>query len=327
MTMRAWEVQGAGEPDEVLHLTDREPPAPGPGQVRIRVAAAGIGLPDLFMCRGRYPLTPPVPFTPGQEAAGTVLAVGDGVDVAVGDRVMGTTLFMQGDGSFAEECLLYGDSALPIPGALSDAEAAGFWIPHFTAWVGLVDRGGLEQGDQLVVLGASGGSGIAAVQLGKALGARVVAVVSDADRAAFCRDLGADVTVDYHDGPLPAKLREATGGRGADLVFDPVGGELAEEAVKAMARGGRFLAIGFASGRWPQLATHDLVVTNTSLVGVIAGGQSRAELREIHAALTELLDAGRLRTAVTRSVPFDQLPDALGRMAGRGLIGKQVLVP
>jgi NADPH2:quinone reductase len=327
MTMRAWQVQGAGEPKDVLRLVDREPPEPGPGQARVRVTAAGIGLPDLFMCRGTYPLTPPLPFTSGQEVTGTVEAVGDGLDLTIGDRVMGTTLFVQGDGSFAEECLVYGDSALPVPDGLSDADAAGFWIPHLTAWVGLVDRGAIAPGDRLVVLGASGGSGIAAVQLGKALGAHVIAVVSDAERAAFCSGLGADATIDYHDGPLAPAIREATGGHGADLVYDPVGGELGEAAAKALARSGRFLAIGFASGRWPQLATHDLVITNTSLVGVIAGGQSREELRQIHADLAALIADGRLRTAVTNVVPFDDLPDALQRMAERGVVGKQVLVP
>lgn len=325
--MRAWIVEGAGEPQDVLRLGERPAPEPGPGQVRIRVLAAGIGLPDLLMCRGSYPLTPPLPFTPGQEAAGTVVAVGEGAEVRVGDTVMGTTLFVEGHGSFAEECLLYGDSALPVPDHLSPSAAAGFWIPHFTAWVGLVDRGGLRPGERLVVLGASGGSGIAAVQLGKALGAHVVAVVSDETRAEFCRGLGADATVLLGDGPLPDAVRNATDGHGADLVYDPVGGEPGEQAAMAMARGGRLLAIGFASGRWPQLATHDLVVRNTSLVGVIAGGQTPEELRAIHVELMDHVAAGRLRPAVTAEVPFDELPAALRRMADRGLVGKQVLVP
>ena len=147
--------------------------------MRIRVTAAGLGLPDVLMCRGTYPLTPPLPFTSGQEACGTVTAVGEGVDLAVGDRIMCVTMFWQGCGSFAEECLVAADSAFPVPEGLTDAEAAGFWIPHLTGWTGLVDRGSIVAGDWLAVLGAAGGSGIAAVQLGTALGARVIAVVSD----------------------------------------------------------------------------------------------------------------------------------------------------
>jgi NADPH2:quinone reductase len=325
--MRAWQVQAAGEPAEVLHDVEVDLPQPGPGQARIRVTAAGIGLPDVFMCRGTYPLTPPLPFTPGQEATGTVTAVGEGVDLAIGARVMCVTAFTAGSGSFAEECLVFADSSFAVPEGLTDAEAAGFWIPHLTGWIGLVDRGRIAPGDWLAVLGASGGSGIAAVQLGRALGARVVAVVSDEERAAFCRSLGAEATVNHRDGPLAPALREVTGGAGVDLVYDPVGGVLAEDAVGALARHGRLLAVGFASGSWPRVATHDLVVANTSVLGVFAGGYGRGELLEIHAGLAALVADGRLRNAVTEQVPFDDLPKALQRMADRGVVGKLVAVP
>jgi NADPH2:quinone reductase len=325
--MRAWQVQGAGDPIDVLHEVDLDPPEPGAGQVRIRVTAAGLGLPDVFMCRGTYPMTPGLPFTSGQEACGTVTAVGEGVDLAVGDRIMCVTMFWKGCGSFAEECLVAADNAFPVPEGLSDAEAAGFWIPHLTAWTGLVDRGRLESGDWLVVLGAAGGSGIAAVQLGGALGARIIAVVSDDDRAAFCRALGADATLVLGDDPVAPALREMTGGHGVHLIYDPVGGDVAEDAAAALARGGRLLAVGFASGRWPTFVTHDLVTRNTSLVGVFAGGYSRAELDSIHARLSELIGDGRLRNAVTAEIPFHELPAALQRMADRQVIGKLVMVP
>lgn len=289
--------------------------------------AAGIGLPDVFMCRSTYPLTPPLPFTSGQEATGTVTAVGEGVDVALGTRIMGVTSFIAGHGSFAEECLVMADSTFEVPEGLTDAQAAGFWIPHLTGWIGLVDRGGIAAADQLVVLGAAGGSGIAAVQLGHALGARVIAVVSDEARATFCRELGADATVNHRDGPLAPALRELTGGRGVDLVYDPVGGDLAEDAAGALARYGRLLAVGFASGRWPTIPAHNLVITNTSLVGVFAGGYSREELDDIHDHLTALVNDGRLQNAVTDEVAFDDLPAALQRMADRGVVGKLVMVP
>ena len=312
---------------DVLHLIELEPPEPGPGQVRIRVTAAGIGLPDVFMCRGTYPLTPPLPFTSGQEATGTVTAVGEGVDIPIGARIMCVTMFWQGYGSFAEECLVAADSVFAVPDGLTDAEAAGFWIPHLTGWIGLVDRGQLAPGDWLAVLGASGGSGIAAIQLGHALGAQVIAVVSDEERAAFCRELGADATLNRRDGPLAPALREITGGRGVDLIYDPVGGAPAEDAAGALARYGRLLAVGFASGAWPNLATHNLVVTNTSLVGVFAGGYAREELDAIHANLAILVSEGRLRNAVTAQIPFEELNSALRRMTEGGIVGKWVLVP
>jgi len=325
--MRAWQVEGAGEPIEVLRQVELEAPQPGPGEVRIRVTAAGLGLPDVFMCRGTYPLTPSLPFTSGQEATGTITATGAGVNLAIGDQIMCVTSFIAGHGSFAEECLAIADSAFAVPDGLTDAEAAGFWIPHLTGWIGLVDRGGIAAGDWLVVLGAAGGSGIAAVQLGHAFGAHVVAVVSDEARAAFCRELGADVTLNHRDGPLAPALRDITSGRGVDLIYDPVGGSLAEDAARALTRYGRLLAVGFASGQWPKLVTHDLVITNTSLVGVFAGGYSRVELDEIHASLAGLVHDGRLKSAVTAEVPFDALPAALQRMADRGVVGKLVMVP
>lgn len=325
--MRAWQVQGKGEPIDVLHAVEIEAPIPGPGQVRIRVTAAGIGLPDVFMCRGSYPLTPPLPFTPGQEATGVVTAVGEGVELAIGTRIMCVTMFYTGQGSFAEECLVNANSAFAVPDGLTDAQAAGFWIPHLTGWIGLVDRGLIAPGDWLAVLGASGGSGIAAVQLGKALGANVIAVVGDQERGAFCRGLGADVTIDHRAGPIAGALREATDGRGVDLIYDPVGGALAEDAAKAFARYGRLLAVGFASGRWPVLDTHDMVITNTSLVGVFAGGYSRDELDAIHAQLAGLIADGRLRNAVSGEVRFDDLPAGLQQMAERGVVGKRVVVP
>ncbi len=325
--MRAWQVQRAGEPFEALQLVELPVPEPGPGQIRIRVTAAGIGLPDVLMCRHTYPLTPKSAFVPGQEATGVVTAVGRGVDRPVGSTVMSVTSFMEGHGSFAQECLVPAGSAFAVPGGLSDAQAAGFWIPHMTGWIGLVDRGRLMEGEWLAVLGAAGGSGIAAVQLGRALGARVIAVVSDEARAEFCRQLGADHTVVLGDGDLSSRLREMTAGNGIDAVYDPVGAETAEQAWAALSRHGRLLAVGFAGGRWPRIETHNLVVTNTSLVGVIAGGYARDELDSIHARLSALVADGHLRNSVTAEVPFDELPAAVQRLADRSVIGKLVMVP
>jgi NADPH2:quinone reductase len=326
--MRGWRVSGVGEPAQVLEAAELDLPEPGPGQVRIRTEAAGIGLPDVLMCRAVYPLTPKGSFTPGQEAAGVVTAVGEGAAFSLGDRVMGVTDFVAGHGSFAEECLLYSDSSFPVPAGLEPAEAAGFWIPHLTAWVGLVVRGCVREGEWLVVLGAAGGSGVAAVQLGRALGARVVAVVGDSGKAAFVQGRGVEVAiVNRGADDLVAQIREATGGDGADLLYDPVGGEQAEAAAGALRRYGRLLAVGFAAGRWPQVDTHRLVVANTSVLGVFAGGFSRAELDHIHAELSSLIASGRLTNAVTEQVPFDGLPDALTRLAARQVTGKMVMIP
>jgi NADPH2:quinone reductase len=324
--MQAWRVDRPGEPSEVLTLVEVPIPEPGPGQIRVRVTAAGIGLPDVLMCRHTYPLTPSGAFTPGQEVTGVVSAAGSDVDIALGTTVMSTTSFMQGNGSFAEECLAPADSSFSVPSGMADVDAAGFWIPHLTAWVGLVERARLESGQWLAVLGAAGGSGIAAVQLGRALGARVIAVVSDRARADFCREFGADKTINHRDGDLADRLRQMTGGLGVDVVYDTVGGSVAEEAATALARHGQLLAVGFASGAWPQIATHALVVTNTSMVGVFAGGYTRDELDAIHSELCNLVSSGRLQNAVTTQVPFVDLPSALQRLADRSVLGKLVMV-
>jgi NADPH2:quinone reductase len=217
-------------------------------------------------------------------------------------------------------------ASFTVPSGLGDVDAAGFWIPNLTAWIGLVDRARLEPGEWLAVIGAAGGSGIAAVQLGRALGARVVAVVSDEARAEYCRHMGADEVLNYRDGDLAGRLRQMTDGHGVDAVYDPVGGPVAEEVATALARHGRLLAVGFASGSWARIKTINLVVTNTSLVGVYAGDYRRDELDAIHAELSNLVSSGRLQNAVTTRVPFDDLPSALQRLADRSVIGKMVMV-
>lgn len=322
--MRAWRVEKHGEPADVLQLADADVPEPGPGQVRIRVAAAGIGLPDVLMCRGSYALVPALPFTPGQEAAGVVTAVGEGVDLPIGAAVMAVTAFPSGHGAFAEECLAKADSVFAVPPGLDVTAAAGFWIPHLTGWLGLVDRGRLAAGEWLAVLGAAGSSGLAAVQLGRVLGARVIAVVGDDRRADLCRGLGAETVVNHRTGPLGPALREITGGHGVDTIYDPVGGTTAADAAGALTRGGRLLAVGNAGGTWPRIPAERLVMTNTSVVGVYTGSYSYAERNAVHTRLCELLADGRLHTAAT-TVPFHDLPAALEQIAGRTAAGKLTL--
>ncbi|WP_099040712.1 NADPH:quinone oxidoreductase family protein [Mycobacterium neglectum] len=329
--MKAWQVQGVGEPAEVMRVVQRQLPDPGPGQVKIEVSAAGVGLPDVLMCRGTYPLTPPGSFTPGQELAGTVTAVGADVGIAIGTRVMGVSDFMSGNGSFATEALASAATVQPVPDSMDVLAAAGFWIPNMTAWMGLVDRGGLQAGQRLVVLGAAGGTGIAAVQLGKALGAEVYAIAGDESRAEFCRGYGADhVLVSRNDTvadgrPLAQALRELTDGQGVDMIFDPVGGAQGTAAMGALARNGRHLAIGFASGSWPTVDVQMMTLTNTSLVGVLAAGYSQDHIEGILQSLTAMLASGALRETVIERVPFDAIPEALMRVATRKTLGKCVV--
>lgn len=307
-----------------MRLVDLDPPVPGPGELRVQVSAAAIGLPDVLMCRASYPLTPALPFVPGQEVSGMVDAVGEGVDVPLGTRVMAVTSFMDGRGGFAEAAIATAATAFRVPDEMSDADAAGFRIGYSTAWIGLVRRGGLAAEEWLLVLGAAGGSGAAAVQLGRALGARVVAVANGADRVAYCERLGAEVTIDRNAGTVADDVLAATDGRGVDAVYDPVGGDAASEAFRALAPGGRFLAVGFASGEWAQPTTADLVRRNHSLVGVYAGGLTRAEHEADHEALLAMAAEGGLGV-ISTPVAFEQLPEALESVADGSAVGKLVV--
>lgn len=323
--MRAWCVTGTGAPSEVLDWRDLDEPEPGPGMVRIRVAAAAVGFPDVLMCAGTYLFTPELPFTPGQEVVGVVDAVGAGVDASlVGTRQMGVTAFYLGAGGFAESCLAAAHTVFPTPDGFDDLTAAGFHIPFVTAWNALVDRAGVEPGEQLVVLGAAGGSGSAAVLLGVALGARVVAVAGGATKAQFCRDLGADAVIDHHEvDDVPAAVRDVTGG--ADVVFDPVGGAAAEAMAGAMANHGRLLLVGFASGRWPQIDPRRMVTGNFSTMGVYAGAYDRPHVEAIYGELAARAGDGRLGAMPTTVHGFDAVPAALESLAGRGAVGKSVI--
>jgi NADPH2:quinone reductase len=327
--VRAWQVSGAGEPAEALHLVDLPVPEPGPGEVRLRVRAAALGMPDAFMCHTTYPLTPPLPFVPGQEVCGTIDALGPdtaGSGLALGDRVMGTTGFVTGRGGFAEHTATGADQVYRVPDGMSDAEAAGFRIGFSTAWVGLVRRGALRAGEALLVLGAAGGSGATAVVLAKALGAQVIGVVAGPDKVRFVSGLGADVVIDRLTDDIPARVKEVTGGRGADVVYDPVGGATAQASQRCIAKGGRLLAVGFGSGEWVRVDTHRAVVGSWSLVGVYAGGWTREENVADHEALLALWEAGKLSGTQATVVPFADLPAALEEIARGRVIGKTVAV-
>jgi NADPH:quinone reductase len=324
MGMRAWQVHEHGSPEEVLRLVDLAVPQPGPGELRVSVAAAAIGMPDVFMCRGTYRLTPALPFVPGQEVCGIVDAVGDGVDVAVGTRVMGVTSFFDGRGGFADFAIMYPSTIYRVPESMQSDVAAAFRIGYSTAWTGLVRRGGLQPGEWLVVLGAAGGSGASAIQLGCALGARVIAVAAGEEKLAFCKRLGAQAVIDRTKGSVRDAILAATDGHGADVIYDPVGGATAADALQALASFGRFLVVGFASGQWLQVSGGDLTLSNRSVIGVIAHAGTPEEHADAHERMLTLAADGALDAPVT-TVPFDHLSQAVDAVAAGTVIGKMVV--
>ncbi len=326
--MRAWSVEGRGEPGKVLVLRDVPTPKPDAGFIRIRIAAAAIGFPDVLMCRGTYPLTPPGSFTPGQEVVGTVTAVGDGVDPGlIGSRQMGVTAFYLGSGGFADEALAAETTVNAAPDWLEDADAAGFHIPFYTGWIGLRQRAQLAAGETLVVLGAAGGTGAAAVRIGRALDARVIAVVGGGAKARYCGELGADVVIDHETDDVAQTIMNATAGRGPDVVYDPVGGRAAETIARTVAPHGRFLFVGFASGSWPVIDPGLMVQRNFSSIGVFAGAYDRDHAERAYDSMLPMLQNGSLASVVTHRVPFEELPAAMTRLGNRSAIGRWVLLP
>jgi NADPH2:quinone reductase len=316
--MRAWQVARHGEPRDVLQLVETDPPVPGDGEVLVDVRAAAVGMPDVFLCRGSYAFSPPLPFTPGQEVCGVV--------TATGDRVFGVTRFPSGHGGFAEQTLLGADSMYRVPEAMSDADAAAFSIGWSTAWVALVRRARLTAGEHLLVLGAAGGSGATAVQLGAALDAHVIAVVGDDAKARYCSELGAGTVIDRRQADVAEAVRGVTGGRGVDVVYDPVGGAPGESALRCLKNEGRFLAVGFAAGRWPGIEVPRLVRANTSVLGVYVGAYGHDELAHDLERMFELWGGGRIRSCVTDVAELGRLPEVLERVASGDAVGKAVVV-
>ena len=324
--MRAWRLHRHGEPAEVLQLDETAEPQPGPGEVVIKGEAVALGFPDVLMCRGTYPLLAQLPFPPGQEVCGTVARVGAGVTLQPGTRVMAVVDFVNGHGGLADYSMVPANRVHLVPDWLEAADAASFFIAYFTGWLGLAQRGGLQKGETLAVLGASGGTGIAAVALGKAMGAKVVAVAGGAAKGEYCRKFGADAVVDHQQGALADQIRAATGGRGADVIYDPVGGDTANEAAKAMANEGRFLMVGGASGAWPKLHALDILMRNYTVMGVYAGAYDRPFVNAAVAKLLAMRKAGELPGLVTQRTPFAEAPKAVQGLADRAVLGRSVVL-
>ncbi len=324
--MRAWQVMGQGEPHEVIRVASADLPS-GPladGELKIRVCAAALGFPDVLMCRGIYPLTPPLPFTPGQEFFGEVSAAGAGTTTPVGTRLMGIAAFMVGHGSFAEECKTHENMTFHVPEGMSAEQAAGFTIQYHTAYIALKRRARLAAGETLLVTGAAGGTGAAAVQMGKALGARVIAAAGGPDKAAACRARGADLAIDYFAEDFAAAVNTATHGRGADVVFDPVGGETFEKSLDCLAMEGRILPIGFACGKWGAVSPELFAFKNASLVGAIAGMFPRQDMLAMHDEILTLHAAGKLELFLERVIGFDGIGQGLQDLADRKVRGRVV---
>jgi NADPH2:quinone reductase len=323
--MRAWQVVKHGEPKEVMELGQKAVPEPGPGEVRIVVKAVGLGLPDVFMCRGTYAFNPQIPFTPGQEVVGIVTAIGEGVELAVGARVIATTSFIQGNGGFAEQALAPVSATYRIPDDMPDEDAAAFLIPFQTAHIALVRRGQLLRGETLLVHGAAGGVGSAAIQVGCALGAKVIATATGPERVKACLDLGASLAINIGTQDFAEAVNKATHGRGANVIFDPVGGDVFIRSFNCIANEGRLLAIGYSSGSWKNAATGAVVFKNCSVVGVLAALYDKDFLDRTHEDLLKLYAEGKIRPT-KQEIPFKEIPTALTDLADRKVIGRVVAV-
>jgi NADPH2:quinone reductase len=311
----------------VLVLAEVPDPEPGPGQVLVRVLGAAANFPDVLMCRGQYQVRPPLPFTPGVELCGEVVAVGDGVTgVSAGDRVLGGSALPSG--AFGELALM--SSVLPAPDGLDDAEAAAFFITYQTGWFGLHRRARLAPGETLLVHAAAGGVGSGAVQLGKAAGARVIGVVRGEQKAEVARALGADVVVDRLSQDFVEVVKEVTGGRGADVIYDPVGGDTYARSTKCIAFEGRILIIGFASGEIPSAALNHALIKNYSIVGLHWGlyqTKEPAAIPECHAELSKLVAEGQIRPLIGERLGLADVADGVQRLADGTTVGRLVFSP
>lgn len=298
-----------------------------PGTVAIDVKAAGCNFFDTLIVQGKYQVKPPFPFIPGAEIGGVVRAVGDGVEgFAPGDRVFASN----GLGGFGEVALAPASDTFALPDGMSFAEGAALPIIYPTSYAGLVDRGQLQAGETLLVHAAAGGVGIAAVQIGKALGARVIATAGGPDKLEIARANGADEGIDYRSEDFVARVKELTDGRGADVIYDSVGGDIFDQSLKCIAWNGRLVVIGFASGRIPEVKANRILLKNIAVTGLHWGAHAKHDpqrMREVFAALLELYAAGKIKPVIYRKYALDDVADALQELASRKTHGKVIIEP
>jgi len=312
-------------PPESLVVEELPSPRPGPGEVVVSVKAASVNFPDVLIIQNKYQVKPPLPFSPGSELAGVVKEVGAGVSgVRPGARVMAFTTY----GAFAEEVKTEAARLVPMPEKMDFATGAAFLLTYATTDHALRDRGALQAGETLLVLGASGGVGLAAVEIGKALGARVIACASSEDKLAVCREHGADATINYAAEDLRERIKLLSDGKGPDVVYDPVGGPYSEPAFRSIAWRGRLLVVGFAAGEIPKLPLNLALLKGASVVGVFWGDFVRREPRRFAESLQQLARwyaEGKLKPHVSQTFPLAQAVEALKLMSARKVIGKVVL--
>ncbi|HEY2340777.1 MAG TPA: NADPH:quinone oxidoreductase family protein [Steroidobacteraceae bacterium] len=313
-------------PPEQLVIEDVPPRSAGLGEVVVRVKACGVNFFDVLIVQGKYQARPALPFSPGGEVAGVISEVGEGVTgLKKGTRVLAFT----GHGGYAQEVAVDTASVVMLPEQMDFVTAAAFPITYATSYHALKDRAGLRSGETLLVLGASGGVGLAAVEIGNIMGAHVLACASSEEKLALVREHGADAFINYGTSDLRERIREETAGRGIDVVYDPVGGAYTEPALRSLAAGGRYLVIGFASGEIPKIALNLLLLKMVSMVGVFWGAFAKAQPQRNAANLSELLDwyvQGRLRPHVSATFPLERFGDALDAVVQRRVLGKVVLV-
>lgn len=328
-TIRALRVHEHGEPAAVLRVEDDVVlPEPGPGEVRIAVEATALNFADRLLCTGEYQEHPSLPFTPGMECAGRVVAVGPDARQPIGTRVLGSPLLPYG--GLASECLALTSDVFPIPDELPAPVAAAMHVTYQTGWIALHRRARLRRGEVLLVHAGAGGVGSAAIQLGAAAGATVIASAGGPEKAALCRELGADVALDYRSDDIAAAVLDLTEGRGADVIFDSVGGDTFVASTKCIAWEGRILVIGAAAGRYAEARTNHVLVKNYSVVGVHWGGYRTRDpelLAGAHVDLMRLWSEGAIAPHVSAELTLADAPAALDRLAGGGTTGKLVVLP
>lgn len=326
MSIKAIQCVAWGGPEQ-LQLRNVELPEPGPRQVRVRVQAAGVNFPDVLIIQKKYQMQPPLPFTPGAEVAGVVEAVGSDVTTL---KVGTTVAAVCGIGGFAQACIVEAAQCMPLPPGTPMDLAASFGLAYGTSWHAVRDRAALQPGETLLVLGAAGGVGLAAVEIGKAIGARVIAAASDDAKLAICKEHGADEVINYEDDDLRAALKALTDGKGPDVIFDPVGGKFAEAAFRSIAWRGRYLVIGFAAGDVPSLPLNLPLLKGASLVGVFWGEFAKREPAANARGMLELvrwMGEGKIKPRISKHYALSEAPQALMDMAARRVIGKVVVVP
>jgi NADPH2:quinone reductase len=312
-------------PAESLVIAEREAPELKPTEVRIDVRAAGLNFPDALVIAGKYQVKPPLPFIPGGECAGVISAVGDEVkNFKVGDKVIA----MPGMSAFAEQVNVEQKLLVPMPEKLSFEQAAGFCITYATSYYAFKQRANLQPGDTLVVLGAAGGVGVTAIQLGKAMGAKVIACASSAEKLEFCKEVGADELINYSEENLKDRIKELTGGKGADVIYDPVGGDFTEQAYRSIAWCGRYLVIGFASGDIPKLPLNLPLLKAGDIMGVFWGAWAQRDPKgnlQNFAELLQMVEADKLNPLTTEVYPFEQYAEAFAAITERRARGKVIL--